>query len=71
MVSIGMGCSLFPKLYARAEFRKDDDVKLLSIVDWEERREVGFYWRENSGRAKHYEILATEAMKVAKVLEIY
>ncbi|WP_245295109.1 LysR substrate-binding domain-containing protein, partial [Pararhizobium antarcticum] len=70
MVSIGMGCSLFPELYARAEFRKDDDVKLLRILDWEERREVGFYWRESSGRTKHYETLATEAIKVAEDLDI-
>lgn len=70
MVSIGMGCSLFPELYARAEFRKDDDVKLLTILDWEERREVGFYWRESSGRTKHYEILVTEAINVAEDIDI-
>jgi LysR family hydrogen peroxide-inducible transcriptional activator len=66
MVSIGMGCSLFPELYARAEFRKEDDVKLLSIDDWSERREVGFYWRESSGRQTHYETLANEADEVSK-----
>lgn len=66
MVSIGMGCSLFPELYARAEFRKDDDVRLLSIDDWSERREVGFYWRENSGRQAHYEILANQADEAAQ-----
>lgn len=70
MVSIGMGCSLFPELYARAEFRKDDDVKLLEITDWHERRDVGFYWRESSGRAKHYETLVAEAMKVARSLDL-
>lgn len=66
MVSIGMGCSLFPELYARAEFRKDDDVRLIEIEDWTARREVGFYWRENSGRQRHYEILAREADAVAR-----
>lgn len=66
MVSIGMGCSLFPELYARAEFRKDDDVRLIEIEDWDARREVGFYWRENSGRQRHYEILAREADAVAR-----
>ena len=66
MVSIGMGCSLFPELYARAEFRKDDDVKLIEIEDWAARREVGFYWRENSGRQRHYEILAREADGAAR-----
>ncbi len=67
MVSIGMGCSLFPELYARAEFRKDDDVTLIEIEDWAARREVGFYWRENSGRQRHYEILAREADEVARL----
>ncbi|HEV7307050.1 hydrogen peroxide-inducible genes activator [Ensifer sp.] len=66
MVSIGMGCSLFPELYARAEFRRDDDVRLIEIEDWTARREVGFYWRENSGRERHYEILAREADAVAR-----
>jgi LysR family hydrogen peroxide-inducible transcriptional activator len=70
MVSIGMGCSLFPELYARAEFRNADDVKLLEIEDWAERREVGFYWRENSGRQRHYEILADEADATAEALKI-
>jgi LysR family transcriptional regulator, hydrogen peroxide-inducible genes activator len=66
MVSIGMGCSLFPELYARAEFRKDDDVKLLVIQDWSEKREVGFYWRLNSGRQAHYQRLADQAGKIAQ-----
>jgi LysR family hydrogen peroxide-inducible transcriptional activator len=70
MVSIGMGCSLFPELYARAEFRNADDVKLLEIEDWGERREVGFYWRENSGRQRHYEVLANEADRAAEALAI-
>ena len=70
MVSIGMGLSLFPELYARAEFRNAEDVKLLEIEDWTERREVGFYWRENSGRQRHYEILAGEADSVAETLKI-
>jgi len=70
MVSIGMGLSLFPELYARAEFRNADDVKLLEIEDWDERREVGFYWRENSGRQRHYGILASEADPVAEILKI-
>jgi LysR family hydrogen peroxide-inducible transcriptional activator len=70
MVSIGMGCSLFPELYARAEFRNADDVKLLEIEDWAERREVGFHWRENSGRQRHYEVLANEADRAAEALAI-
>lgn len=70
MVSIGMGCSLFPELYARGEFRKDDDVKLLTITDWSERRDVGFYWRENSGRQAHYGKLAAESDRASEELGI-
>jgi LysR family hydrogen peroxide-inducible transcriptional activator len=70
MVSIGMGLSLFPELYARAEFRNADDVKLLEIEGWDERREVGFYWRENSGRQRYYEILAGEADPIAQILKM-
>jgi len=38
MVSIGMGLSLFPELYAKAEFRTGDDVTLLGFEDWSEQR---------------------------------
>jgi LysR family hydrogen peroxide-inducible transcriptional activator len=70
MVSIGMGLSLFPELYARAEFRETDNVKLLTIADWHERREVGFYWREKSGREPHYLTLAETALVAARRLGI-
>jgi LysR family hydrogen peroxide-inducible transcriptional activator len=70
MVSIGMGLSLFPELYARAEFRETDNVKLLTIADWHERREVGFYWREKSGRERHYLTLAETALMAARRLGI-
>jgi LysR family hydrogen peroxide-inducible transcriptional activator len=70
MVSIGMGISLFPELYARAEFREADDVRLLEIKGWEERREVGLYWRENSGRQRHYLALAQAADIAASGLGI-
>ena len=70
MVSIGMGLSLFPELYARAEFRETDNVKLLSIEDWHERREVGFYWRNDSAREKHYLTLADTAVIAARQLGI-
>ncbi len=68
MVSIGMGLSLFPELYARAEFRADDDVKLLEFEDWNEQREVGLYWREGSGRERHYRAMAEAADLVAAAL---
>lgn len=70
MVSIGMGCSLFPELYARAEFRKEDDVKLLEVDGWSERREVGFFWRESSGRQRHYQALVDQAGAAAQALRI-
>lgn len=68
MVSIGMGLSLFPELYARAELRTDDDVKLLEFEDWNERRDVGLYWREGSGRERHYRAIAGAADLVAAKL---
>lgn len=70
MVSIGMGLSLFPELYARAEFREADDVTSLEFQDWTERREVGLYWREGSGRERHYRNLAAAADAVAVKLGI-
>jgi LysR family hydrogen peroxide-inducible transcriptional activator len=70
MVSIGMGCSLFPELYARSEFRNADDVRLVEIDNWRALRAVGFYWREGSGRQRHYESLADEADRAAADLSI-
>jgi len=68
MVSIGMGLSLFPELYAKAEFRAQDDVTLLEFEDWNEQRDVGLYWREGSGRESHYRSLADAANSVAATL---
>lgn len=68
MVSIGMGLSVFPELYARAEFRPQDDVRLIEFTDWNEQREVGLYWREPSGRERHYRALAEAADGVGAVL---
>ncbi|MBO6727949.1 MAG: LysR family transcriptional regulator [Rhizobiaceae bacterium] len=70
MVSIGMGMSLFPELYARAEFREADDVRLLEVEGWNERRDVGLYWRDNSGRQRHYLALAEAADVAASGLGI-
>jgi LysR family transcriptional regulator, hydrogen peroxide-inducible genes activator len=70
MVSIGMGCSLFPELYARAEFRNAEDVRLLEVTGWREMRTVGFYFRDNSGRRRHFEELAVEARRAAAVLQL-
>jgi len=68
MVSIGMGLSLFPELYAKAEFRAQDDVRLLEFEDWSEQRDVGLYWREGSVRQGHYMAIADAANLVAATL---
>ncbi|MFN3548904.1 MAG: hydrogen peroxide-inducible genes activator [Mesorhizobium sp.] len=68
MVSIGMGCSLFPELYARSEFGRDNDVVLLRIDGWSAHRTVGYFWRENNGRRRHFETLAAESEAVARAL---
>jgi len=68
MVSIGMGLSVFPELYARAEFRPQDDVRLIEFGDWSEQREVGLYWRDGSGRERHYRALAEAADEVGAKL---
>ena len=70
MVSIGMGCSLFPELYARAEFNNAKDVRLLTISGWQETRNVGLYFRSATGRKDHFEELAREARTAAHVLAI-
>lgn len=70
MIAIGMGCSLFPELYARAEFRHADDVRLLAIEDWQETRPISLYFRENSGRRRHFETLAEEARRAALRLRL-
>jgi LysR family transcriptional regulator, hydrogen peroxide-inducible genes activator len=65
MVSIGMGLSIFPELYARSEFREGDGVVLRPLSDWVGHRAVGFYWRDGAGRAAHFEALAREADGIA------
>ncbi len=68
MVSIGMGISLFPELYTRSEFRKEGNVVRLPIKDWDVQRTIGFFWREKSGRARHFETLAAEADKTVATM---
>lgn len=70
MVSIGMGCSLFPELYARAEFRNAQDVHLLEVKDWKETREVGVYFRATAGRVAHFQELAERAKDAAVALRV-
>ncbi|MGF7163666.1 LysR family hydrogen peroxide-inducible transcriptional activator [Rhodoligotrophos appendicifer] len=70
MVSIGMGCSLFPELYARAEFRNAEDVHLLEVKDWSETRQVGVYFRATAGRVAHFQELAGRAKDAALALGV-
>ena len=70
MVSIGMGISLFPELYTRSEFRKESNVVRLPLKDWDVQRTIGFFWREKSGRAPHFETLAAEAEKTVATMGI-
>lgn len=58
MVSIEMGLSLFPELYVRSEFAKEDGIKLLTIEGWPGIRDIGFFWRQSSARGSHFEALA-------------
>lgn len=70
MISIGMGTSLFPELYARAEFRNAEDVVLLEIKGWAEKRTFGLYFRETTGRRRHFDQLADEAKRAAAALGV-
>ncbi|MDZ7874598.1 MAG: LysR substrate-binding domain-containing protein [Rhizobium sp.] len=58
MVSIEMGLSLFPELYVRSEFGKEDGIKLLMIDGWQGVRDIGFFWRQSSARGNHFDALA-------------
>lgn len=68
MVSIEMGISLFPELYVRSEFSKDDGIKLLNVTDWQGTRDIGFFWRKSSARSSHFQALAKLASQVADQL---
>lgn len=65
MVSIEMGLSLFPELYVRSEFAKEDGIKLLTIKGWPGIRDIGFFWRQSSARGSHFEALAGLGRSVA------
>lgn len=65
MVSIEMGLSLFPELYVRSEFAKEDGIKLLTIEHWQGVRDIGFFWRQASARQSHFEALAELGHSVA------
>lgn len=65
MVSIEMGISLFPELYIRSEFAKEEGIALLTIEDWQGSRDIGFFWRQSSARGSHFEALAKLGSSVA------
>lgn len=70
MVSIGMGLSLFPDLYARSEFQRGRNVMLREIEDWPMRREIRFSWRRESARRRHFvELAALAAQTAANLFE--
>jgi LysR family hydrogen peroxide-inducible transcriptional activator len=65
MVSIEMGLSLFPELYVRSEFGREENVRLARIEGWAGERIIGFFWRASSSRAEHYEELARLGKTIA------
>lgn len=70
MVSVGMGCSIFPELYARAELQGAEDIKLVEIEGWKHTRPIGLYFRQSSGRREHFQVLAEQAKRSAASLGI-
>ena len=65
MVSIGMGLSLLPDLYARSEAVRDGRVVLRELEDWKLSRVIMFAWRSDSARQEHFRTIAIEAGKAA------
>ena len=65
MVSLGMGMSLFPELYALSEFEGEDNVVLRRIEGWAMKREICLAWRRDSARNAHFRQLAESAMASA------
>lgn len=65
MVSIEMGLSLFPELYAKSEFARETNVKLVKIRGWNASRTIGVFWRKGSVRENHFEELTALAAELA------
>ena len=70
MVSIGMGLSLFPELYVRSEFHKEQHVVLRNINRWPMSRTICVAWRRDSLRGQHFGEIAAAAKSVAKSLDL-
>lgn len=66
MVSIGMGLSLFPDLYAASEFaRREEQVVLRQIANWPLTRSVGLYWRRGHVRGAQFARFGEECQRIA------
>lgn len=70
MVSIGMGVTLFPALYAASEFARHDDVVLRRLAGRRLTRTVGLFWRSGTLRQHHFDTLAALSAGVAAGLEL-
>lgn len=68
MVSIGMGLSLFPELYARSEFQRGRNMVLREIDGWPISRTLHFAWRRESARAAQMRQLGELAAMAAEQL---
>lgn len=63
MVAIGMGVSLFPKLYIASEFHRERGIVLRDVEGWTLTRQVGLAWREGSVRSPQYLQLLEECKR--------
>ncbi|WP_425417203.1 hydrogen peroxide-inducible genes activator [Oricola indica] len=69
MVSIGMGLSLFPELYAASEFaRREEQVVLRRIADLPLARSVGLLWRKDHVRASHFASFGAACRRIAETI---
>ncbi|MEX0346712.1 MAG: LysR substrate-binding domain-containing protein [Rhizobiaceae bacterium] len=65
MVSVGMGLTLFPALYAASEFGKQEGVVLRKLDGHKLVRPIGLFWRQGSVRENHYRKLAGMCSQIA------
>ncbi|MEZ5800738.1 MAG: LysR substrate-binding domain-containing protein [Nitratireductor sp.] len=65
MVSIGMGLSLFPDLYARSEAVRDGRVVLRELDDWKLSRTILLPGAETALAKDHFRTIGIEAEKAA------
>ena len=69
LVSIGMGLSVFPALYAASAFaRREEQVVLRQISDRPLMRSVGLLWRRGHVRAQHFQSFGDACRRIATEL---